>query len=286
VPDPYDLQSLNRASYVRNNPLRYTDPTGFAEKQGDHVPPKDPGGNHHAEFGSSICQIEGHCDVEGVGVLKIATPVDDGESDKKKTAPSKPAGAPAVAVAKDAKPFSLGVRPFVDNLIDSGVEAAGYNPLAMGFGAVGKGFASFIPDSTFELALAAFPAVGKIGTLVEATEALSVAAKGVATIDTAAVRFTQDSVKGAFRNGTSLNEAAAALRAGGAEAASKFPAIRLVEHEGQLFTLDNRRLLTFSQAGQRVPFRMATEAEIAREWASKFTTTEAQGWGQFITVRP
>ena len=100
------------------------------------------------------------------------------------------------------------------------------------------------------------------------------------------MRFTQDSVKGAFRNGTSLNDAAAALRAGGAEGASKFPSIRLVEHEGQLFTLDNRRLLTFSQAGQQVPFRMATEAEIAREWASKFTTTQAQGWGQFITVRP
>jgi len=29
VPDPYDPQSLNRASYVLNNPLRYVDPSGF-----------------------------------------------------------------------------------------------------------------------------------------------------------------------------------------------------------------------------------------------------------------
>jgi hypothetical protein len=94
------------------------------------------------------------------------------------------------------------------------------------------------------------------------------------------------SVKGAFRNGTTLNEAADALRAGGAAAGAKFPAIRLVEHEGQLFTLDNRRLLVFSQAGQQVPFRMATEAEIAKEFANKFSTTSAQSWGQFITVRP
>jgi RHS repeat-associated protein len=28
VPDPYNPQDLNRFSYVRNNPLRYTDPTG------------------------------------------------------------------------------------------------------------------------------------------------------------------------------------------------------------------------------------------------------------------
>lgn len=31
VPDPYDLQSLNRASYVRNSPLDKVDPTGFQD---------------------------------------------------------------------------------------------------------------------------------------------------------------------------------------------------------------------------------------------------------------
>lgn len=101
----------------------------------------------------------------------------------------------------------------------------------------------------------------------------SVAVKSAASIDTAALRFTQGSVKASFRNGTSINDAVAALRTGGAEAASQFPPIRLVAHEGQLFSLDGRRLLTFSQAGQQVPFRMATEAEIAHEWVNKFTTT-------------
>ncbi len=31
VPDPYDLQSLNRASYVRNSPMDKVDPTGFQD---------------------------------------------------------------------------------------------------------------------------------------------------------------------------------------------------------------------------------------------------------------
>jgi RHS repeat-associated protein len=34
VPEPYDLQSWNRASYVVNNPLGFTDPTGFTHNQG------------------------------------------------------------------------------------------------------------------------------------------------------------------------------------------------------------------------------------------------------------
>jgi RHS repeat-associated protein len=31
IPDPYDLQSLNRASYVRNSPMDKVDPTGFID---------------------------------------------------------------------------------------------------------------------------------------------------------------------------------------------------------------------------------------------------------------
>jgi hypothetical protein len=73
------------------------------------------------------------------------------------------------------------------------------------------------------------------------------------TIDTSLVRFSQDSVAATFRNGTNLNEAAAALRAGGAEAAAKFPPIRLVEHEGQLFILDLDQALGEPRNGARSP---------------------------------
>jgi hypothetical protein len=110
----------------------------------------------------------------------------------------------------------------------------------------------------------------------------------IGTIDASLVRFTQSSVKSTFSNGTSLNVGIDALRAGGAEAAAKFPPIRIFEKDGLLFTLDNRRLLVFSQAGQKVPFKFATQREVLRETTgpfSKFTTTEKQGMGQFITVR-
>ena len=121
---------------------------------------------------------------------------------------------------------------------------------------------------------------------VSYADEIAVAAKG-GFIDPSKVRFTQDSIGAAFKNGQSIDDVASALRGpGGADLAREFPAIRLVERDGQLFTLDNRRLATFSAGGQQVPYRMATPAEIAKEWGAKFTTTAEQGWGQFISVRP
>ena len=77
------------------------------------------------------------------------------------------------------------------------------------------------------------------------------------------------------------------LRAEGGEALAKLvEPIRLVLRDGVLFSLDNRRLVAFAAAGREIPYRMATEAEIAFEWLRKFTTTETRGWGQYISVKP
>lgn len=106
-------------------------------------------------------------------------------------------------------------------------------------------------------------------------------------IDTVAVRFSQDNIGAAFRSGGTIDDLARALRGpGGDQLAKQIPAIRLVEQDGLLFTLDNRRLAAFSAAGRQIPYRMATAKEIAAEWTRKFTTTAEQGWGQYITVRP
>jgi RHS repeat-associated protein len=94
------------------------------------------------------------------------------------------------------------------------------------------------------------------------------AAKGV--IDPSTVRFSQNSAKGAFSEGGSIQGMADALRSGALKA-DQVPAIRLVERDGKLFSLDNRRLEAFRRAEMDVPYRMATPQEAARE-AWKFTT--------------
>lgn len=59
------------------------------------------------------------------------------------------------------------------------------------------------------------------------------------------------------------------------------PEIRIVEKDGKLFTLDNRRLYAAHEAGTQVRYRMATPEEVAKEsW--KFTT---QNDGTSIRVR-
>jgi hypothetical protein len=100
------------------------------------------------------------------------------------------------------------------------------------------------------------------------------------TISPAAVRFSQDSIRGTFRDGGSVKQLTADLRSGAVDAAS-IPPIRLLERDGKIYTLDNRRLAAFQEAGVNVPYRMATPQEIARE-QGKFTTTND---GSSITIR-
>ena len=100
------------------------------------------------------------------------------------------------------------------------------------------------------------------------------------TIDPAAVRFSQNSISRNFSSGGAIEDLAAGLRNGSVNPAN-IPPVRLVEREGNLFTLDNRRLWSFQQAETPVPFRMATPQEIADE-AWKFTT---QNGGTSIRVR-
>jgi hypothetical protein len=95
--------------------------------------------------------------------------------------------------------------------------------------------------------------------------------QGQHAMDPTSVRFSQSSINYRFRDGSTIDDLADALRSGRVRA-EDIPPLRLVEREGLTFTLDNRRLEAFRRAGVAIPWRMATPEEITAElW--KFTTT-------------
>ncbi|GHE45309.1 hypothetical protein GCM10018785_13740 [Streptomyces longispororuber] len=90
------------------------------------------------------------------------------------------------------------------------------------------------------------------------------------TIDPKLVRFSQDTVSPRFSSGETIEQTAAGLRSGYVNPET-LPTMRLHYKNGNLYTLDNRRLVAFQKAGIPMPFRMATPEEAAGE-AWKFTT--------------
>ncbi|MCC9624680.1 DUF637 domain-containing protein [Thalassospira sp. MA62] len=95
------------------------------------------------------------------------------------------------------------------------------------------------------------------------------------------IRFTQDSINARFSDGRSVDDLVAGLRNGSIDPSS-LPPIRTFDVNGQLFSLDNRRLYAYQQAGLDVPTTPATAAEIARDSRFKFSTVNG---GLDIAVR-
>lgn len=94
-----------------------------------------------------------------------------------------------------------------------------------------------------------------------------------------AIRFSQDSIKAGFKDPAfgSIDDLAAGLKSGSIKPGSIEP-IRLVEREGHLISIDNRRLEAFRRAGVDVPTRMATPAEIQQAiQQGKFSAGELGG---------
>ena len=89
-------------------------------------------------------------------------------------------------------------------------------------------------------------------------------------IDPARIRFSQESVGANFQDGTSITELVVRLKErDGVDLASIKP-IRIVERDGKIFTLDNRRLWAFQQANVPIPFRRLDNVPRAEKF--KFTT--------------
>jgi hypothetical protein len=89
-------------------------------------------------------------------------------------------------------------------------------------------------------------------------------------VDASTIRFSQNSIGRTFSSGGTVRETIAGLRTG-AISPEAFPPIRVFVRTGLTFTLDNRRLFVFQEAGVRIRTVLATAKEIQAE-AWKFTT--------------
>ena len=78
------------------------------------------------------------------------------------------------------------------------------------------------------------------------------------------IQFTQESISQRFRDGRSIWDLIEGLKSGRIQP-QEVPPIRVFEENGQLYTLDNRRLYAFQQAGKNVPTVEATPEEVEKE---------------------
>jgi RHS repeat-associated protein len=76
IPDPYDLQSLNRASYVRNSPMDKVDPTGFFDVvTGSYIKPVEGAqGAGTGAAGTQSIQYADHSHDTKEPEAKVSTP--------------------------------------------------------------------------------------------------------------------------------------------------------------------------------------------------------------------
>ncbi|MCB9059858.1 MAG: hypothetical protein H6627_14930 [Calditrichae bacterium] len=93
------------------------------------------------------------------------------------------------------------------------------------------------------------------------------------------VRFSQNSIGKTFSDGASLDDVISSLK-NGTITSKSIPAIRIVEKDGLIYTLDNRRLYVFQQAGVRIRYQKLDA--IPKNENFKFTTTNQ---GTSVSIR-
>ncbi|WP_066913742.1 RHS repeat-associated core domain-containing protein [Millisia brevis] len=101
-------------------------------------------------------------------------------------------------------------------------------------------------------------------------------------IDPTEVRFSQDSISHEFRNGQPLQLVVDGLRSGEISPGS-FPPIEVVIRDGELFSLDNRRLAVFQMANEEVPYRLIPLDSLTAEFQSRRFSTETMG--ESVSIR-
>lgn len=91
------------------------------------------------------------------------------------------------------------------------------------------------------------------------------------SIDPKRIRTMQDNVGSRFRDGRSLEDTIDGLRRGTIKP-EDIPPIRVGEINGEIFTLDHRRLVAFREAGIPINYIKASDDELTREASKKMKT--------------
>ena len=108
-------------------------------------------------------------------------------------------------------------------------------------------------------------------------------------IDPYSVRFTQSSISAVLSSGGTVNDTIKGLRAWVRDSSGPnaidpggFPPIRIFIDDGDFFSVDNRRLYIFQQAGIPIKYEIMVDDDAIKREAFKFTTLND---GREIIVR-
>ena len=102
------------------------------------------------------------------------------------------------------------------------------------------------------------------------------------------IQFTQESISQRFRDGRPIWDLIEGLKSGRIQP-QEVPPIRIFEENGQLYTLDNRRLYAFQQAGKDVPTVEALPEEVEKEAVRgnkryRGSSTRVRGLGRALGI--
>ncbi|MCK4260909.1 MAG: hypothetical protein KAX49_18170 [Halanaerobiales bacterium] len=109
-----------------------------------------------------------------------------------------------------------------------------------------------------------------VGSGIWVHNSCGIFAKGAGkVVDPKTIRFTQDSIGQTFGKttqhaGQSVDDLIKGLKSGGINS-NDIPAIRIFDKNEKIYSLDNRRLYAFQEAGVKVNYKWATAEEVANE---------------------
>ena len=179
---------------------------------------------------------------------------------------------PSLSGLATAFTYAFGLWGASQSIITGYIEAREGNYYsALAFGILGWLSAFALFDSIFTNYPDVFAGNTNIGTIN----------KGNSQPTSSSIHYSQNSISSKFKDGSSVDDMIQGLKTGEISI-DNIPAIRIFRKDGVLYSLDNRRLYAFKQAGiENIPYRWATPEEIANEsW--KFTT---ENGGSSIQVR-